>query len=638
VKFYQIPYLKGVVKDIHPRLIPEYKASDVNNILFKEQAFQPRWGYATFGGNLPLNGAITGLTLFRRNNGDQILCAFTKRDAYYYEQGTGLWKYFTRVYITGTVTISAGTLDTVTGSGTTWDNTNWSASGVYQIKFGTTDPNSSTGTWYTVDSVDSNTQITLTTDATEISGEDYVLRLCFSGTDTDYHSVAYPYDATTGTPAHTGEEDKILVVANGIDEVQYWSGDIGTDYLELLENTISGGDDTPVSKYVNFFGSSGFGHTILSNIIDEADPMPQRIYTSDSGKPFQWDGNYYDFFDSQDEIVGIKPLQDQLILYKKETMTQMWINVTGGNSDPFDFRENKIRDIGTPSIRTVHEFGSFHIFLGWDNVYIFDGVSVTPIGTDLVNNMIRRSNRAFLSTSFALPILAENLYCLFLPTGDSTYPDTCFVYNYREKFWTIWDLTHTISETLKAKMTAPGYTYKEDSDTWAEVDTAGTLWDEISERWIDLLLYEDNMSYLLGDSDGYVYNISPEFTDDELDVSGTTYNEDIECSITTKDYPLNDPKHTIKIVQAVIGLTRFSSGSLRIKASTDFGTTWSDWVTIPNTAEVGDALYVEHIANFMQRGRQVRFTIENIAGADFEIESILVGFNEDSGRIVESNT
>ena len=145
------------------------------------------------------------------------------------------------------------------------------------------------------------------------------------------------------------------------------------------------------------------------------------------------------------------------------------------------------------------------------------------------------------------------------------------------------------------------------------------------------------MSYLLGDSDGYIYNLASDFSRDELDISGTVYDEDIACSITTKDYPLNDPKHTIKICELVIGMLRFTDGDLRVRVSVDFGTNWSSWVTVPNTAQSGDALYVEHIANFIQRGRQARFQIENVDGADFEIESFLIGFNEDAGRISQSN-
>jgi hypothetical protein len=252
--------------------------------------------------------------------------------------------------------------------------------------------------------------------------------------------------------------------------------------------------------------------------------------------------------------------------------------------------------------------------------------------------MIRDSNRAFLSKSFAISILSENLYCLFIPTGDSIYCDACFVYNYRNKFWTIWDLSHTISGVSVGNMTAEGYTFKESSPTWAEVLVDDIDWDEWYERWMDLLIYEDNISYLLGDSDGYIYNISPDFPSDILTYDGSNYVEDIECMLETKDYPLNDPKHTIRICELIIGMGRFSSGDLRVRASIDFGTNWSSWVAIPNTAETGDALYVEHIANFMQRGRQVRFQFENVDGADFEIESFIIGFNEDNGKIVQSNT
>ncbi len=698
MKHYSVPMLRGVIKDMHPRLIPDTKASDVNNIMFREESFQSRWGYGTYGGNLPLNGAILAIELFRRNTGDMILCAFTKRDAYYLEQATSLWKYFTRSYITGTASVS-GTKNVV-GVGTTWLTT-WDSRSIYQIKFGNNDVNG-TGTWHTIDQITGNT--TLTLDANATGSGNYVLRLCFTGEDVDIPSIAYPYD-TTGT------QDKILVVTNGVDPVLRWDGGLDVDEtLRELEGS------PPIAKYVSFFGSKGFAHTILSWLVDGVDNYPQKIEFSNSGYPTEWDSiAYYNFFDTQDEIVGIRALQTRMILYKKESMTEMWVNVTGGNDDPIDYNENKIRDIGTPSIRTVHDFGSYHIFLGWDNVYLFDGVAVTPIGTDLINTMIKESNRAYLDIAFALPILSEYLYCLFIPTGDNTYCDKCFVYNYRQKFWTIWDLSHTIDDDLKAIMVSQGYTYKETSPIWSSLVSddfevtgnitsgsnvltitsypsgysytdivlgmqvigtgigtgsvghhtladalvgntvtltgnaissvtggtfrilSGLTWDNWDTRWKDLLLYDDNLTYLLGDSDGYIYDIAPEYTVDRLLIDSAEYNADIECSITTKDYPLNDPKHTFKLCELIVGMIRFASGDLIIRASVDFGTNWSAWLTIPNTPEQGDAFYVEHIANFVQRGRQVRFQLQNVDGADFEIESLIIGFNDDNGRVSQSN-
>ena len=641
MKHYQVPFIKGVVKDIHPRLIPDDKASDVMNMIFKEQSMSPRWGYAVYGGNMPLNGQISAITLFRKNDGNKILCAFTNRDAYYYDSVSAVWKFFTKIHTTGTagVVAGSGTSATVTGSSSAWD-TNWDADNVFQIKFGDKDPNAS-GTWYTISSIASATSLTIDTAISTVASGEYVIRMRFTGNDDNIFSIAYPYDASYTTTSYVGTEDKILVVTNGVDAVMKWEGDItGGKMLEDLNNEIldSGTPVTiPIAKYVNFFGSKDFGHTILSWLIEGAVSYPQRIESSNAGFPTQWDGNQNNFYDTQDEIVGIKSLQDRMIVYKQESMTEMFVNVTGGNSDPFDYRENKIRDIGTPSIRTVHEFGSYHIFLSWDNVYLFDGVSVTPVGSDVIENMIRQSNRAYLSKSFALTILAESLYCLFIPTGESEYPDKCFVYNYREKFWTLWDLTHTIDSTVVANMTAEGFSFKEYSPTWAEVEADANAWNNWEYRWTDLIIFEDNMSYLLGDSDGYIYDFSPAFSDDLLTVSGVNYTEEIECMIETKDFPLNDPKHTVKICELVIGMIRFSSGSLRVRASVDFGANWSAWITIPNTATTGDALYVEHIANFVQRGRQARFQLENVDGADFEIESLIIGFNDNNGRVSQSN-
>ena len=67
------------------------------------------------------------------------------------------------------------------------------------------------------------------------------------------------------------------------------------------------------------------------------------------------------------------------------------------------------------------------------------------------------------------------------------------------------------------------------------------------------------------------------------------------------------------------------AGTIQIAMSTDFGTTWSDWVTL---AMVGTDDYVESVANFMRTGKQVRYKFRNVSGCYHELESLAAGWIE----------
>lgn len=552
----------------------------------------------------------------------------------------------------------------------------------------------------------------------------YELRLCDSGDMDDPHDTAIIYD--------TVEEDKILAITNGIQPVRVWTGAgevkrlgersfVGHTHSNTTLDNCSGDDfqgvrkgqalfgtgigagavvsdidhtaatitmsvaasetatDVDVTatsypnlaKYIDYFGSVGYEHVILANTTDGSVHNAQTIEMSDAGEIDLWNSIFFDLIDTNDPIVGVKRLGTRLIIYKERSITEAYPNPSGGNIDPFDFNQNKV-NVGTPSIRTVVDMGDFHIFFGWDNVYAFNGIGVTAIGFDVMNDLNAGVNRPLMNRSFAFAIPQKNLYCLFVPYGFGV--ENCnraYIYNYVEKHWTIWQLGHemtcfgtfhqseaptwddwlvpvTISGTTtngSAAVTMANVTGIEvgdvveaaagipaDTNILAIDGTTVTLtnnatasgsrtlsfyksWDNMLMRWEDLILYEDNERWVLGDVDGYIYEIS----DREYDDAGT----DIGAYFITRDFPLNDPKQNFKLLQAVIGICNRTAGSFTIQASVDFGNTWTEAIEVD---VILGSDYIENIVNWIERGRQVRFKIMNVTGSFFRIESLNIGF------------
>lgn len=524
------------------------------------------------------------------------------------------------------------------------------------------------------------------------------LRLCDTGDMDDVHDTAILYDDE--------EEDNVIAITNGIQDIRVWNGEgnisrLGGDmtitgtvtddsdtitdcegdgfsaikpymYLSGLgipagayvkSVSINGGtitmsaaaesthNETPVqaysypnkAKYIDFFGSTGAEHVIIAHTTDGTVLNRQTVEMSEAGDIRMWNTIYFDLIDSNDAVAGIKKLQNRMFVYKERSITEMYATPSGGNDNPFDVIQNKV-NIGTPSGRTIVEFENYHIFFGWDNIYVFDGITVMGIGDDVMDDINRSVNRPYLNRAFAFAMRNRNLYCLFLPCGrgeDGQLVENCnraYIYNYVEKHWTIWQLSHEMTchgiyhlseaptwedlldplenSTARGTIESTDNSYVEMTDiTGIEINnviecaTSGVLdsdtivtniigatvylskaplstataavfhfyksWRNMKMRWEDLILYEDDERHILGDVDGNIYEVSDRYFED----AGTPFS----ALFITKDFALSgDPKQNFKLVETVIGICdeHFDEEdqavhSFAISASLDFGRNWT---------------------------------------------------------------
>ncbi len=531
--------------------------------------------------------------------------------------------------------------------------------------------------------------------STYISGQ---YRLCDTGDIDDAHDTAILYDDE--------EEDNVIAITNGIQDIRVWNGEgnisrLGGDmtitgtvtndsdtitgcegdgfsaikpymYLSGLgipsgayvkSVSINGGtitmsaaaesthNETPVqaysypnkAKYIDFFGSTGAEHVIIGHTTDGTVLNRQTVEMSEAGDIRMWNTIYFDLIDSNDAVAGIKKLQNRMFVYKERSITEMYATPSGGNDNPFDVIQNKV-NIGTPSGRTIVEFENYHIFFGWDNIYVFDGITVMGIGDDVMDDINRSVNRPYLNRAFAFAMRNRNLYCLFLPCGrgeDGQLVENCnraYIYNYVEKHWTIWQLSHEMTchgiyhlseaptwedlldplenSTARGTIESTDNSYVEMTDiTGIEINnviecaTSGVLdsdtivtniigttvylskaplstataavfhfyksWRNMKMRWEDLILYEDDERHILGDVDGNIYEVSDRYFED----AGTPFS----ALFITKDFALSgDPKQNFKLVETVIGICdeHFDEEdqavhSFAISASLDFGRNWT---------------------------------------------------------------
>jgi len=665
MKYIPVQQFDGMASDYATRNLTDTVCRHIENCIIKDKKILRRHGYLALGDNLPLSDKITGfayLELVQTN--DAYLIATTKKDTYVYNTGT--WDFITKSYNTGTVTV-AGVTATVGGGGTwdtgwpivsyikfgtnalntdsivtTGDTTDTSAviinipdtSSMYagipvsgtgipagaviatvdaptQVTLDMAATATAAGValtfdvsaWYEITAWPLATTATVTTPPAIAAGVPYVIRLCWTGGDDDYHSIETPMVGAT--------VERIAVISNGVDVPQKWDG---TGSCEDLGGSPQRGKY--LADYTNYL--------FMGNVIDEGsgDYYPQTVYNSAVGNPEDWTtlgANNYGLFTGIDELMYLKVLSSKLMAYKSQSITEFgW---TGDATLPIDYNESKMRGIGTFAGRAVADFGNYHVFPYDDNIYLWDGNNIKGIADGIFKLFLSELSNENKGRCFALPYTELNLYCMFYPGMSDENCKYAFVYNVIDGAWVKWSFPHSLS--------AAGYYKKTTGYTLDDLIALGWTLDgaEMMGVTLDGLLGTvGQKTYVLGDENGYVYEFEP--------VYGTDNGTEIATTVITKDYTC--PSETVEprkqadlISEVTISVLNAAPGTMRVNVSTDFGTTWSADIDVP----VGGTELADRVLGLKHLGKQVEFKIRNVNGISFTLDSLLIGF-ENSGLTV----
>ena len=546
-----------------------------------------------------------------------------------------------------------------------WKNSEWTQQGLYQISFDSSTLESC-NTWYTVDKITSNKQLTLTVDLPAAKTNSvYCLRLCYAGDEDDAWNACYPYSDYAN--------DRIILVTNsGIDAIQKWDG---TGYFKDFKNYSNR------AKYVGFFGSVGYEHVVFANIYDTGSGkiFEQTIEWCEAGGGLVFNGAYAELLDSTEPIVGIVPFGSRLFIYKSGSISIGDPNPNGGNENPFYITQNAV-EYGTPSIRTVCNTGKYHVFFSGNDIRMFDGHNYDLLSEGNSQFIVNNINREYQHRSFAFIIPEQNLYCLFLPFKPSQNCNVCIVFNYLTGSWTYWTLQDSDGNTLYplskgkynrtyaprwcdlyAKPTgdlASGSNQITNLSSMANIvpgmkvvgegvqnesyiisingstvtlapgknatATAngvplkiGYTASQMNQRWSDLISDERYTRIIFGDTTGNLYDFAMDYNTDN--------DHSIKSSFITKDYDLNKAGYDFRMLECTLAMQlkdNFSPATIEVRASVDFSRNWSAWITVPLD---GLDTYMEKKVNFNMVGKQVRFEIRMSNPLIFE--SMNIGFN-----------
>ncbi len=469
-----------------PIAVPERGLSAGNNFRVKEGRLSALNLGSTRIGTFQLNGPIRLIHNFFLRTGAQFLVVGTDDDLYSVDIDNDTVAFVTPVYATGTVDVSAANPAVVTAnSGSPTWTTNEIAAGD-QIHFGSANQTDPAATWYTVASVDSETQITLTgaVSGAPLTNSTYTIRKIFTG-DADNE-----WECEVFVNASPGNED-LIFVTNGIDDIVKWNGT--DDHASASTVNIK-------AKHIRVFNNM----MIYGNVTQSGSQLTTTIINSDVGKPEDITNNLANQFvvhGGTDEIDTLQELGDNLVIYSGRTIV---LAQFVGDPLVFIFRQAS-SGIGPVAGGLVVDRGDFHEFLGADAQYLFDGAALTEVNNHVWRDYLRQRDPSRIVQGFT-HIDEENgdiIWAVPLTTDENSTIGSALVGHYLE------DLGPRISLEPHSRrdfpFTASGYFERTSTLTWADITDT---WDEINFRWNDVFFAAAFPLNLVGDKDGKLYSIN----------------------------------------------------------------------------------------------------------------------------------
>lgn len=431
-----------------------------------------------------LNGPVLLIDNFFLRGGGQIVVFGTDKDLYRYDEVNDNVFFITPRYETGTVAVTNGS-PTVTGTGTTW-TTNLKAGD--QLHVGATGQNAPAAIWYTIQTVNSNTQLTLTVNYAQAtaSGQAYTGRKLFTGDIKAY------WNTETFPKAQPADKD-LWYATNEVDFVVEWDGT--ATQVTLLSGL--GFRCSTLRRYKNIMV---YGNLLLTAT---GEARPYSIRTSDVANPTNVSTGLASEFivhDGVDAVNALLTLGDSLVIYGSRTIT---VSQFVGGAVRFVFR-GVIHGLGPQAGRLLADFGDFHEFVGPDSAYRFDGVSVEEIGFQIWREAIRKRDpsRTALGHSHFDEERGILIWAIPQATDPSTEgPKTAYLEHYVEDIAPTTPVPYSQQDWT---FTATGFFERLSTLRFSDILTS---WATQGYRWNDQFFQAAFPLNLGGSHDGWIYSL-----------------------------------------------------------------------------------------------------------------------------------
>lgn len=257
------------------------------------------------------------------------------------------------------------------------------------------------------------------------------------------------------------QDKNIAVFTNGSDPVKYYDGSAVKNILnrraiydedtgELTGYADANGNEFQNESQITTLAPKGkfvelhYDRLWIGGVAGE----PDRVYFSTANR---YGSDIHDFtapieeneanqhggfidFSSYDggKVIGMKVLQDDIYIFKEKTMFKIF------GTDPSNYTKVQIfSSNGAIANKSIVAAGTNLFFLNHNNIYVFDGVNVNPIG-DKIHNILKRMNQSYAENSSG--IYFNDKYYLAVPLDNSTKNNCLIEYDMQTNGFMIYDL------------------------------------------------------------------------------------------------------------------------------------------------------------------------------------------------------
>ena len=427
---------------------------------------------------------------------------------------------------------------------------------------------------------------------------------------TNHNYSGYIYrciQAGTSGSSETRTEDE--------EEVSMWKKDLSTEITDGGVKWIGVGSLEIEGSSASTFRAQCIdlykGFLFVANTEEDGTLYPYRVRWSQWQNPRLWHNNddgsglsgYVDVDDTDGKIVAIKRLGDALYVYKERSIIAF--TYTGGEDTVFS-KEVITTKAGLISPEAIVELPHMHIFIGQDDVYMFDGNTCTPIGDpvkDWVYQNIKpdSTNKIF---GYYNEETGDVTFSFYSTINEGDNCDKAIIYNISQRVWS----------TREMYMTAIGqYSVKTDRI----INTVNTPYDEMNTTIIDSSLYmKDKLITVIGDENGKIY-ILEGYNDSRRDYEGY---------VISKTHHMDAPERIKRLMRIQFHIETQGNYNLYCQVGTGWNaeTSQIEWTKKLNmNLQKPNPWYNHHVAPFVDvdlsaRYFQIRFGTEH-NGEPFKI-------------------
>lgn len=402
------------------------------------------------------------------------------------------------------------------------------------------------------------------------------------------------WDVITGTALTGGTEpmdfetsQNSIVFSQGVDAVNRHDISTASTVYAVLNASC------PPARYLTRFTD----RLVLGYTEESGNTKPYRIRRSISGNHADWTGTGSGFTDMTEypyEIRGLKKLGDRMAIYSRSSIHIA--TKTGIAAAPYTI-DIVTGSVGLLSARSVQEFpgAPAHIFLGNDDVYIFNGANVRPVAVNVRDLIYTSLSPEAFRRNFSTRLTDTQEMLFFVATGANTDPDTVWAYNYGRDIWYPWSVSGMTCATLHRN-----------DDTTTIDELVGTI---DAQLWTfdSRVLLNAFPILLTGRNDGKIYSWRSTYLSD----NGAA----IACRWTSRDFEHDDldpGSAPSQITLRSLGVTYLNTGAvctLQVSYSVNGGETWQG--PFPLTLPIGTGGVQEAVQHKQVTGKRIRFRIEN---------------------------